>query len=62
MEDTLEVLGFEAKKFSDEQKKMNEDLEAKKEALVMANDRKKRLEDERMLTEKNENFKKVKQI
>lgn len=41
---------------------MNEDLEAKKEALVMANDRKKRLEDERMITEKNENLKKVKQI
>ena len=42
MEDTMEVLGFEAEKFNEEQKRMNQDLESKRDALVMTNDRKKK--------------------
>ena len=42
MEDTMEVLGYEAEKFNEEQKRVNLDLESKKETLVMTNDRKKK--------------------
>ena len=41
MEDTLEVLAVDAEQFNEEQKKMNVDLESKKDVLVMTNDRKK---------------------
>jgi hypothetical protein len=47
----MEVLGFEAEKFNEEQKRMNQDLESKRDALVMTNDRKKKQEEDRLLRE-----------
>lgn len=51
----MEVLGYEAEKFNDEQKRVNLDLESKKESLVMTNDRKKKQEEDRLLREQRQN-------
>jgi len=47
MEDTLEFLAVQAERFNDEQRQQNYDLEAKKDALVLKNDMKKKQEEER---------------
>ena len=62
MEDTMEVLGFEAEKFKEEQKRMNQDLESKKEALVLTNDRKKKQEEDRCTREQKQNQLREKEI
>ena len=54
MEETQETLAFEAQKFNDEQRRMNQELESKKDSLVMLNDRKKKQEDERFLREERQ--------
>ena len=47
----MEVLGFEAEKFNEEQRKMNQDLESKRDALVLTNDKKKKQEEDRLTRE-----------